>query len=88
MSECLLLMACHALQQSGHSLREKVSPDAGWHFNRINRTKTSLRIEKPGLHWLHLRVLEPGIVLPKIMIDTGGLKSSFLGAPESKLVKQ
>lgn len=55
-----------------------------WEANRINKTKTRHHIEKPGLHWLRLRVLEPGIVLQKILIDTGGLKPSYLGAPQSK----
>jgi len=55
-----------------------------WEANRINQTKTRHHIEKPGLHWLRIRVLEPGIVLQKILIDTGGLKPSYLGAPQSK----
>ena len=29
------------------------------------------------------KTLEAGIVLEKILIDTGGLKPSYLGAPES-----
>lgn len=59
----------------------------GWQANRINKTSTKHKIETPGLHRLRIRVLEPGIVLQKIMIDTGGLKSSYLGAPQSKQVK-
>jgi len=41
----------------------------------------------PGLHRLRFRVLDPGMVLQKILIDTGGLKPSDLGAPQSKQVK-
>ena len=39
-----------------------------------------------GLHTLRIRVLEPGIVLEKILIDFGGLKPSYLGAPESEYI--
>jgi GH35 family endo-1,4-beta-xylanase len=38
-----------------------------------------------GKHTLRFRVLEPGIVLEKILIDAGGLKPSYLGAPESEI---
>lgn len=53
-----------------------------WQANSINQTITKHRIETTGKHTLRFRVLEPGIVLQKIMIDTGGLKRSYLGAPE------
>ncbi|WP_246241503.1 glycosyl hydrolase 115 family protein [Draconibacterium mangrovi] len=66
------------------SYRGELGP---WQANRIIKTTTSHKIEKTGLHRLRFRVLEPGIVLQKILIDTGGLKPSFLGAPESKQVK-
>jgi len=58
-----------------------------WQAVRINETITQHTIQKPGLHRLRIRVLEPGIVLQKIQIDTEGLKRSYLGAPESKQVK-
>jgi hypothetical protein len=58
-----------------------------WQANRINETKTLHNIMTSGLHKLRIRALEPGIVLQKIMVDTGGLKPSFLGAPQSKLLK-
>ncbi len=35
-------------------------------------------------HTLRYRPLDPALVLQKVMIDFGGLKESFLGAPESK----
>ncbi len=58
-----------------------------WQANRINITKSKLLIDTVGLHRLRIRVLEPGIVLQKIMVDTGGLKPSFIGAPQSKQIK-
>ena len=36
-----------------------------------------------GKHTLRFRPLDPALVLQKIMIDFGGLKPSFFGAPES-----
>ncbi|WP_346860584.1 glycosyl hydrolase 115 family protein [uncultured Draconibacterium sp.] len=58
-----------------------------WQADRIIKTNTKHVIQKTGLHSLRFRVLEPGIVLQKILIDTGGLKPSYLGAPESKRIK-
>jgi len=57
-----------------------------WQANRINETKTKHKIDTKGMHLLRFRVLEPGIVLQKIMIDTGGLKPSYLGAPQSNMI--
>ena len=54
-----------------------------WQADRIIGTTTQHGIQKAGLHRFRIRVLEPGIVLQKIMIDTGGLKPSYLGAPQS-----
>jgi hypothetical protein len=59
-----------------------------WLANRINQTKTKHQITTTGVHRLRIRVLEPGIVLQKILIDTGGLKPSYLGAPQSLQIKE
>jgi hypothetical protein len=56
-----------------------------WQANSINRTVTTHRVTTPGKHTLRFRPLDPGIVLQKLMLDAGGLKSSYLGAPESKV---
>ncbi len=56
-----------------------------WQANSINRTVTTHRITTPGKHMLRFRPLDPGIVLQKLMLDAGGLKPSYLGAPESKM---
>jgi len=58
-----------------------------WQAERIIKTTTQHRIDKTGLHHVRIRVLDPGIVFQKIMIDTGGLKPSYLGAPQSKQIK-
>ena len=57
-----------------------------WQATNINKTTSKLTVPAPGLHTLRFRVLNPGIVLQKILIDTGGLKPTYLGAPESKRV--
>lgn len=56
-----------------------------WVANSIIESVTNHRIDKTGLHTIRFRVLDPGIVLQKVMLDLGGLKPSYLGAPESKL---
>jgi hypothetical protein len=37
----------------------------------------------PGAHLLKFWFIDPGVVLQKIVIDTGGLRPSYLGPPES-----
>ncbi|MDR0505435.1 MAG: glycosyl hydrolase 115 family protein [Dysgonamonadaceae bacterium] len=54
-----------------------------WQAESIIRSSTQHNITVRGQHTLHFRVLEPGIVLEKIIIHTGGLKPSYLGAPEN-----
>lgn len=55
-----------------------------WQAEQIIRSSSQHTILKAGMHKLRFRVLDPGIVLQKILIDTGGLKPSYLGPPESK----
>ncbi|SDQ09170.1 Glycosyl hydrolase family 67 N-terminus [Chryseobacterium soldanellicola] len=54
-----------------------------WQSEHIIKSVTKHQISQSGKHTLRFRVLEPGIVLEKILIDTGGLKPSYLGAPQS-----
>lgn len=44
---------------------------------------TEHTIEKAGPHVLKFWMIDPGIVLQKLVIDAGGLKPSYLGPPES-----
>lgn len=55
-----------------------------WQARSINETITTHRLKEPGKQTLRFRVLDPGIVLQKILINFGGLKESYLGPPQSK----
>ena len=55
-----------------------------WQAKSIIETFTMHTINKLGKHTIRFRVLDPGIVLQKIMLDMGGLKPSYLGAPQSE----
>ena len=54
-----------------------------WQAEAIIKATTEHELSG-GKHVLRFRVLDPGIVLQKIVLDTGGLKPSYLGAPESE----
>jgi len=54
-----------------------------WQAEGIIKSSTQHELSK-GNHVLRFRVLDPGIVLQKIILNTGGLKPSYLGAPESE----
>jgi hypothetical protein len=48
------------------------------------RTVTStLTIAQPGYHTLKFRMVDPGVVLEKLVVSQGQLPSSYLGPPES-----
>jgi len=44
---------------------------------------SSHTIKAPGYHTLRIYMVDPGIVLQKIIINSGGLKPSYLGPPKS-----
>jgi hypothetical protein len=52
-------------------------------MNNIKVTTSEHKIEKPGEHVLKFWMVDPGIVLQKIVVDAGGVKPSYLGPPES-----
>jgi len=49
----------------------------------IKVTVSEHTLEKPGEHVLKFWMVDPGIVLQKIVVDLGGVKPSYLGPPES-----
>ncbi|MCL6525089.1 MAG: glycosyl hydrolase 115 family protein [Thermoflavifilum sp.] len=53
--------------------------------DNINIQTTLHRIDRPGKHVLKFWAIDSGVVLQRIVINLGGLKSSYLGPPESFL---
>ncbi|GAA4443962.1 glycosyl hydrolase 115 family protein [Pontibacter saemangeumensis] len=54
-----------------------------WVADNINILTSTHNVDKPGEHVLKFWMVDPGVVLQKIVVDTGGLKPSYLGPPES-----
>lgn len=49
----------------------------------VRLSKSSLTLSQPGYHTLKFWMVDPGIVLQKIVVDLGGVRPSYLGPPES-----
>ncbi|MGA9408629.1 MAG: glycosyl hydrolase 115 family protein [Bacteroidota bacterium] len=57
-----------------------------WVANNINISISHHIIRNPGVHTLKFWMVDPGVVLQKIVVDAGGVKPSYLGPPESFLM--
>jgi hypothetical protein len=55
--------------------------------NNVNVVFAEIEVTTPGIHTLAFLAGDPGIVIQKIVVDTGGLKPSYLGPPESLVTK-
>ena len=51
--------------------------------NNIRMAVSKQIISNPGKHVLKFWAVDPGVVLQKIVINTGGMQPSYLGPPES-----
>ena len=62
-----------------------------WSQNVLNSTtkvSTKVRLDAAGAHVLRVYMLDPGVVLDKIILNTGGLRPSYLGPPETRVTGQ
>jgi Gylcosyl hydrolase family 115 C-terminal domain len=51
--------------------------------DNIRTIKSKHTLNEPGYHTLKFWMVDPALVLEKIVVDCGGLKPSYLGPPES-----
>jgi hypothetical protein len=58
-------------------------PWSTWVSNNINVQTTTHTISSPGQHVLKFWMVDPGVVLQKVVIETTGVRQSYLGPPES-----
>jgi hypothetical protein len=60
--------------------------DPTWSTNvieQIEKLSTTIEVTTPGYHTLRIWKVDPSIAIDRIVIDTGGLRASYLGPPES-----
>jgi hypothetical protein len=49
----------------------------------VRKIKSRHTISQPGYHTFKVWMVDPGVVLQKIVVNTGGVRPSYLGPPES-----
>ena len=64
------------------------TPSRQWSLNVLNASTMGVsnhEIATAGAHTLKIYIVDAGVVLDKIVVDTGGLKPSYLGPPETRV---
>jgi hypothetical protein len=56
-------------------------------LSATTKTSATVRLEA-GAHVLRIYMTDPGVVLDKIVLNTGGLRPSYLGPPETRVVSK
>ena len=51
--------------------------------DNVRHSVTSFHLSDPGYHTLKIWMVDPGVILEKIVVNLGGVKPSYLGPPES-----
>ncbi len=57
-----------------------------WQYTVVDNARyahSTHTLDKPGYHTLKFWMVDPGVVLQKLVVDLGGVKPSYLGPPES-----
>jgi hypothetical protein len=49
----------------------------------VHKVSTQIPVDQPGYHTLHFCMVDPGVVLEKLVISKGPLGFTYLGPPES-----
>lgn len=55
--------------------------------DNINVTTTTHQIDRAGPHTLTFWGVDPTVILQRLVVDTGGVRYSYLGPPESRRVR-
>ncbi len=66
------------------ALEHRALPD--WEISvkdNVRKVKSTHTLTKTGYHTLKFWMVDPGVVLEKLVVNLGGVKPSYLGPPES-----